>query len=129
MESPPCYVQVSSRKSASETRRRSWELSFWLTRLEEENGDLPQVEVDEMLGLVSDVAAEVTPDDAMPRRVVLFVELLLDVSGDVLLNVVLLQRLRRAIDGVLLHVLGHVRILDDGFSVGHLVGFSDLDRG
>jgi len=90
---------------------------------------LPQVEVDEMLGLVSDVAAEVTSDDAMPRRVVLFVELLLDVSGDVLLDVVLLQRLRRAIDGVLLHVLGHVRILDDGFSVGHLVGFNDLDRG
>lgn len=38
-------------------------------------------------------------------RVVLLVELLLDEGGDVLLDVVLLQRLRRAIDCILLHVL------------------------
>jgi len=80
---------------------------------------LSEIEVNEVLGLVSDVTAEVTPDDAMPRRVVLFVELLLDVSRDVLLDVVLLQRLRRAIHRVLLHVLGHVRVLDDRLSVRH----------
>jgi len=80
---------------------------------------LSEIEVDEVLGLVSDVTAEVTPDDAMPRRVVLFVELLLDVGRNVLLDVVLLQRLRRAIHRVLLHVLGHVRILDDRLSVRH----------
>jgi len=80
---------------------------------------LTEIEVNEVLGLVSDVTAEVTPDDAMPRRVVLFVELLLDVGRNVLLDVVLLQRLRRAIHRVLLHVLGHVRILDDRLSVRH----------
>jgi len=84
---------------------------------------LSKIEIDEVLGLVSDVTAEVTPDDAMPRRVVLFVELLLDVSRDVLLDVVLLQRLRRAIDGVLLHVLRHVGILDDCFPIRHGVVF------
>merc|ERR1712227_42432 len=93
-----------------------------LSRFEEEDGDLSQVEVDEMLGFVSDVASEVTSDDAMPRGVVLFVELFLNVGGDVLLNVVLFQRLGRAVDRVLLHVLGHVRILDDCFSVRHDAG-------
>merc|ERR1719383_723913 len=95
---------------------------MYLTRFEEENSDLSQVEIDEVLGLMSDVAAEVTSDDAMPRRVVLFVELLLDVGGDVLLDVVLFQRLRGTVDRVLLHVLGHVRVLDNGFSVRHDAG-------
>ena len=40
-----------------------------LSRLEKENSDLTQVEIDDMLGFVSDVAAEVAPNDAMPRRV------------------------------------------------------------
>merc|ERR1711983_591013 len=79
-----------------------------------------------MLGFMSDVTAKVASDDAMPRRVVLFVELFLDVRGDVLLNVVLFQRLRRAVDGVLLHVLGHVSVLDDGFSVRHFAGFASV---
>jgi len=91
-----------------------------LTRLEEENGYLTEIEVDEMLRLVRDVTAEIPAHDAMPRRVVLFVKLFLDVGGDVLLDVVLLERLRRAVHGVLLHVLGHVRILDHCLSVRHL---------
>ena len=43
-----------------------------LTRLEEEDGDLAEVKVDEVLGLVGDVGAEVAADDHVPRRVVLF---------------------------------------------------------
>ena len=43
----------------------------------------------------------------------LFVELFLDEGGDVFLDVVLLESLRGAVDGILLHVLGHVGILDD----------------
>lgn len=42
-----------------------------------------------------DVGAEVPSDDAVPRWVVLFVELALDEGGDVLLDVVLLQSLHR----------------------------------
>jgi len=80
---------------------------------------LPEVEVDEMLRLVRDVGPEVTSHDAMPGGVVLLVELLLDVTGDVLFDVVLLQRLRRAVHGVLLHVLSHVSIFNHSLAVRH----------
>ena len=62
---------------------------------------MAEIEVDEVLRLVRDVRAEVAADDAMPRRIVLLVELFLDVRGDVLLDVVFLKRLRRAVDRVL----------------------------
>ena len=74
-----------------------------------------------MLGLVGHVGAEVTADDAMPGWVILFVEFLLDESGDILLDVVALEGLGRDINGVLLHVLGHVSVLHYGLSVGHCV--------
>jgi len=88
--------------------------------LETQDGDLSQVEVDEVLGLVRDVAAEVPADDDVPGGVVLFVELFLDEGGDVLLDVVLLEGLRGAVYGVLLHVLRHVRILDHRLAFRHL---------
>ena len=43
---------------------------------------------------MGDVGAEVPADDAMPGGIVLFVKLLLDVGGDILLDVVLLQSLQ-----------------------------------
>ena len=89
-----------------------------LPRLEEKNGDLAEVEVDEVLRLVGNVRAEVAANDCVPRRVVLLVELLLDVGGDVLFDVELLHGLGCNLDGVGLHVLGHVGVLDDGFAVG-----------
>jgi len=95
-----------------------------LTGFEEKDCDLSEVEVDEMLGLVCHVAAEVPAHDAMPGGVVLFVELFLDVCSDVLLDVVLLEGLRGAVDGVLLHVLRHVSILDYCLTVSHFVVFS-----
>ena len=47
-----------------------------LTRFEEEDGDLAEVEVDEVSGLVGHVRPEVPPHDAVPGGVVLLVKLL-----------------------------------------------------
>jgi len=69
--------------------------------LEKKNGHLAEVVVDEVLRLVRNVRAEIAAHDAMPGGIVLLVEFLLDVTGDVFLDVVLLQRLRRAIHGIL----------------------------
>ena len=95
-----------------------------LARLEQQNGNLAQVKVDEVLGLVCHVAAKVAADDAVPCWVVLFVKLFLNESSNVFLNVVFFKSLRRAVDGILLHVLRHVGIFNDSFSFGH-----DLEKG
>jgi len=79
---------------------------------EQEDGDLAQVEVDEMLRLVRDVGAKVAPDDAVPRGRVPPIELLLDVHGHILLDAVLRQSRGRALDGFLLHLVRHVAALD-----------------
>uniref|UniRef100_A0A8C9LCM0 Dynein light chain n=1 Tax=Pavo cristatus TaxID=9049 RepID=A0A8C9LCM0_PAVCR len=99
-----------------------------LTRLEEQNSNLAEVEVDEVFGLMSHVAAKVPSHDAVPSGIVFLVKFLsaalylLDVRCDVLLDVVLLQCLRSALHGVLLHLLRHVRVLDHGPSVTHGCG-------
>uniref|UniRef100_A0A7N8WJG6 Dynein light chain n=1 Tax=Mastacembelus armatus TaxID=205130 RepID=A0A7N8WJG6_9TELE len=84
------------------------------TGLEQQNGHLTQVEVNKMLGLMSHVAAEVPPNNAVPGWVILLVKLL-----DVFLDVVLLQGLCGTLHGVLLHVLRHVGIFDHCLSVRH----------
>jgi len=84
------------------------------TGLEQEDCDLPHVEVDEVLGFVGDVGAKVAADDTVPGGVVFLIELLLDVGGDVLLDIELLKGHVGAIDGVLLHFLVHVGMLYHG---------------
>jgi len=59
-----------------------------LSRLEEEDGDLAEVEIDKVLGFVGDIRTKVTAHNRMPCGVVLLVELLLHIRCDILLNVV-----------------------------------------
>uniref|UniRef100_A0A3Q0SFH1 Uncharacterized protein n=1 Tax=Amphilophus citrinellus TaxID=61819 RepID=A0A3Q0SFH1_AMPCI len=75
----------------------------------------------EMLGLMSHVAAKVPPNDAVPGWVILLVEFLdgTEKKTDVFLDVVLLQGLSGTLHGVLLHVLRHVGIFDHCLSVRH----------
>lgn len=87
-----------------------------LTGLEEKNCYLTKVEVDEVLGLMRYVRSEVAANDAVPCGVELPVELLFDVGCDILLNVKLLKSLCRAVNSLLLHFLGHIRIFDHGLA-------------
>jgi len=88
---------------------------------------LAEVEVDEVLRLVCYVRAEIAADNAVPGWDVLLVELLLNVSSNILLNVVLLERLSGDIDGILLHLLRHIGILDNGLAFAHDDDFDLLE--
>ena len=57
-------------------------------------------------------SCRVLTHDAVPCGVVLLVELLLDVRGHVLLDAVLAEGGGGDVDGLLLHLLAHVGILD-----------------
>lgn len=79
---------------------------------------MTHVKVDEVLGLMGNVASEVSSDDTVPGWVILLIEFLLDVCGNVLFDVELLQGLVCTVDGILLHLLVHVGVFNDGFPVG-----------
>merc|ERR1719221_672242 len=95
-------------------------LQLHSARLEEQDSNLAQVEIDEMFCFVSDIGTEVSTNNGVPRWVILLVKLFFDECGNVFLDVVLFQRLRCAIDCVLLHVLCHVGVLDYCFAVRHI---------
>ena len=92
---------VDKSKCANRRFRDECVSSIGSSRLEEEHSHLSHVEIDEMLGLMGDIGAEVPAHNAVPGGVVLLVKLLLDVGGDVLLDVVLLQSLGRTVNSVL----------------------------
>uniref|UniRef100_A0A663EFN1 Uncharacterized protein n=1 Tax=Aquila chrysaetos chrysaetos TaxID=223781 RepID=A0A663EFN1_AQUCH len=80
-----------------------------LTRLEKKNSDLAEVEVDEVLGLMSHVAAKVPSHDAVPSGIIFLVKFLQKRELEIY------STLHR----VLLHLFGHVRILDHCLSITH----------
>jgi len=73
-----------------------------------------EVEVDEMLRLMSNEAAEVSSYYTMPGSALLRIELSLDVLRNVLLDAELLHRFLCNFDCFLLHVLAHVHRFDLG---------------
>jgi len=87
-----------------------------LTALEEQNGNLAQVEIDEVTCLVCHIRSKIATNDAMPSRIVFFVEFLFDISGNVLFDVVFFKCLCRTVHGILLHLLAHISILNNGLA-------------
>lgn len=53
-----------------------------LTRFEQENSHLAQVEVDEVFGFMCHITTEVPPHDAVPGGVVLLIKLLGEGGGE-----------------------------------------------
>jgi hypothetical protein len=88
---------------------------YHLLGLEEEDGTVTQIEVDEMFRLVRDEAAKVPSHNAVPGWTLPFVERSLDVLRNVLLDCEFGHCLLSDIDGLLLHVFGHVCRLNLGF--------------
>jgi len=86
---------------------RRWRLSS----LEEEDGLLADVEVDES-NLVGDVGSELGADDGVPRGAVFVVESLLDGESDVLLQLMGTDGLFADGDGVSFEGVWHVAGLD-----------------
>uniref|UniRef100_A0A8C0FRN1 Dynein light chain n=2 Tax=Strigidae TaxID=30459 RepID=A0A8C0FRN1_BUBBB len=81
------------------------------------NCNLTQVKIDEVLCLMCYIAAKVSANNAVPTPS--SHSYLLYICCNVLFYVVLLHRLCSTVYSILLHVLGHVRILDHSLSVRH----------
>ena len=86
------------------------------TRFEQQDGHLSHIEIDEVLGLMGDIGSEITSDHTVPSWVVFLIELLLDVGGNVFLDIELFESNVGAINGILLHFFIHVGMLDDGLT-------------
>ena len=74
---------------------------------------------------MGDIAPEVFSDDNVPGGAMPLIKLLLDVRGDVLLDIVLLEGGRGDVDALLLHVIAHVDVFDDRLGAGATSGTAD----
>ena len=83
-----------------------------LACLEGKYSKFVNVEVHEVLRLMGHVGSEVSPNDAMPKRCVTSVQLLLDEVADVFLGVESVHGSLRQLYHFILENIVHVRILD-----------------
>jgi hypothetical protein len=70
---------------------------------------------------MGNVGTETPSHDHMPSWSVFFIKFFFYVTGDISLNVVSVQGLVGYINGLLLHLIGHIGILNDGFSLRHII--------
>lgn len=78
---------------------------------EEKHCNLSHIEIDEVLGLVSDIGPKVPANHTVPCWIIFLVKLLLYVGSNVLLNVEFLQGNVGTVNRILLHLLVHVCVL------------------
>ena len=74
---------------------------------------MTDIEVDEVLCFVGNEGSEGTANYAMPCWVVCLVKLFLDERCNILLDVEGVEGLDGGIDGLVLHIVGHIDILDN----------------
>lgn len=91
-----------------------------LSRLEKEDCYLSKIEIDEMFRLVSDIWPKVPANYAMPSWIVFLVKLFLYKCSYILFDVEFFHCLSCTLYAILLHVFGHISILDHSFSLSHL---------
>jgi len=80
--------------------------------LEEKDGAVAEIKVDEVLGLMRNEGAEVASDNAVPGRPLALIEGLLDELSNVLLDSIFGHSLLCNVNGFLLHVIRHVCAFD-----------------
>jgi hypothetical protein len=78
---------------------------------------MAEIEIDEVFGLMSNVASKVASDNAVPRRSFAVVESSLDVLGNVLLDGEFAHGFLSNIDSLSLHVVRHVCGFDSCFKL------------
>ena len=72
-----------------------------------------------MFGLMRGIAPEIPANDTVPCGVVLFIEFFLEISGNVLFNVVFFKGVSGTVHGILLHVFTHVSIFNHSLLIAY----------
>lgn len=87
-------------------------------RLEQKHCYLAHVEIDKVLGFMSDIGSKVTTNNTMPGWVIFLVEFFLDVCSNVFLDIEFLESYISTINSILLHFFIHVSMLDHSLTLG-----------
>lgn len=82
-----------------------------LTRIEQKNGHLAQVEIDEVFGFMCHMTTKVLLHDSVPGGLY-FLSNSSNMHRDILLYVIFLQHPSSTFHGVLLHLPWHIGIFD-----------------
>ena len=90
--------------------------SAWFKK---QNSNLAQIKVNEMFCFVGNIRTKISSNDAMPSRIIFLIKFFFDECCNILFNVEFFKGLISTIHGIALHILSHIRIFNNCFSVGH----------